>query len=222
MKVTMWSAGKLLSRLQRLLYYGKGESFCAALLTALTGRKKCLAFLKKIPEIRRALQEDLQAAYDGDPAAESLEEIRLCYPGFYAVMIHRLAHELYELEVPLLPRMLAELAHSRTGIDIHPGAKIGSGFFIDHGTGVVIGQTAVVGCNVKLYQGVTLGGLSTRGGQCLRQSKRHPTLGDGVTVYANATILGGETVIGDGSTVGANAFITGSIPPGSKIPAPGR
>lgn len=217
--MTMTTAKRLLGRLHRLLLYGKGKGLCICWLTIWIGGKKCRDFFREIPKLRRILRADLKAAYEGDPAAESLEEIRLCYPGFYAVMTYRLAHELYQLNVPLLPRILAELAHSCTGVDIHPGAVIGEGFFIDHGTGVVIGQTAVVGRNVKLYQGVTLGGLSTRGGQRLRQNKRHPTLGDGVTVYANATILGGDTEIGDGCTIGANAFITSSIPAGTRITA---
>ena len=177
------------------------------------GKEKTTKFLKQIPWLRETLQTDLRAAATGDPAAESLEEIRLCYPGFYAVMVYRLAHELYLLNVPLLPRMMTELAHSRTGIDIHPGACIGSHFFVDHGTGVVIGQTAVLGRGVKLYQGVTLGSKSTRGGQKLRGTKRHPTVEDYVTIYANATILGGDTVIGARSTIGANAFIVTSVPP---------
>ena len=174
-------------------------------------------FAKVLPEIRSFLEEDLRAAFRGDPAAESLEEVALCYPGFYAVTVYRMAHRLYEMGVPVLPRRLTEWAHSCTGIDIHPGAVIGPGFFIDHGTGVVIGQTAVLGWDVTLYHGVTLGALTTRGGQSLKGIKRHPTLADGVTVYANATILGGETVIGKNSVIGANAFVTSSVPPNSVV-----
>lgn len=179
------------------------------------------AFVQQLPEIRCALRQDLQAALAGDPAAESIPEILLAYPGFFAVTAYRLAHGLWELGVPLLPRLMAEYAHSATGIDIHPGARIGSRFFIDHGTGVVIGQTAVIGSDVKLYQGVTLGGMTTRGGQELKGVKRHPTVEDGVTIYANATVLGGETVIGRGSVIGANAFITESVAPGSRVSVEG-
>lgn len=174
-------------------------------------------FCMALPAIRMALLEDLQAFYKGDPAAESMEEIAACYPGFYALTVYRVAHVLYKMGVPLLPRQLTEWAHRCTGIDIHPGAVIGPSFFIDHGTGVVIGQTAVLGREVTLYHGVTLGALSTKGGQSLKGIKRHPTLEDGVTVYANATVLGGETVIGKGSTIGANAFVTKSVPPGAVV-----
>lgn len=165
------------------------------------------------------LERDLDAAMARDPAAVSREEVALCYPGFFAVAVYRIAHALYEQGVSVLPRQLTEYAHSVTGIDIHPGARIGAGCFIDHGTGVVIGQTAVLGENVTLYHGVTLGALSTRGGQNLRGVKRHPTLEDGVTVYAGATVLGGETVIGRNSTVGANAFVTASVPPDTVVAA---
>jgi len=175
------------------------------------GQELALAFFEKIPAVRALVQTDLQAAYDGDPAATSYDEIIFSYPGLYAITIYRLAHELQLLGVPMIPRMMTEHAHSVTGIDIHPGAAIGAYFFIDHGTGIVIGETTVIGKNVKIYQGVTLGGLSTQGGQDLRGKKRHPTIEDDVTIYANATILGGGTVIGQGSTVGANAFITKSV-----------
>lgn len=181
------------------------------------GTEKADTFFRKLPQIREFLQEDLQAALEGDPAAESKELVMRCYPGFYAVMIYRLAHALWELEVPMLPRVMTEQAHSHTGIDIHPGAKIGRFFFIDHGTGVVIGETAVVGDHVKIYQGVTLGALSTAGGQRLRGIRRHPTIEDNVTIYANATILGGETVIGQGSIVGANVFLTESVAPFTRV-----
>ena len=174
-------------------------------------------FLRKIPEIRDTLIMDVQAAFDGDPAAGDKDEIIFSYPGILAVSIHRLAHELYLLSVPLIPRIMAEYAHIITGIDIHPGAIIGKYFFIDHGTGVVIGETSTIGNNVKIYQGVTLGALSTRGGQNLRGAKRHPTLEDEVTVYSGASILGGDTVIGKGVVIGSNAFITKSVPNGTKV-----
>ncbi len=174
-------------------------------------------FFKKIPKIREFVDSDLQACYDGDPAAYSKGEIVLSYPGLTASTINRIAHELYLLKVPLIPRMMTEYAHSKTGIDIHPGATIGKYLMIDHGTGIVIGETSVIGEHVKIYQGVTIGGLSTRGGQSLKGVKRHPTIEDNVTIYAGASILGGNTVIGEGSVIGANAFITSSIPAGSKV-----
>ena len=176
-----------------------------------------LAFLREIPRVRAMLQTDLQAAFDGDPAAGSMAEILFAYPGMFAVFVYRLAHVLYTLEVPMLPRMMTEHAHSLTGIDIHPGATIGEYFFIDHGTGVVIGETTVIGNRVKLYQGVTLGALSTRGGQKLRGKRRHPTIADDVTIYAGASVLGGETVIGQGSVIGSNVFITKSVPPCTTV-----
>ena len=172
----------------------------------------CLEFLRRIPQVRAMVQTDLQAAYDGDPAATGMAEVIFSYPGLFAITVYRLAHELYALKVPMIPRIMTEYAHSVTGIDIHPGATIGKYFFIDHGTGIVIGETTVIGENVKIYQGVTLGGLSTRGGQSLRGKRRHPTIEDNVTIYANASILGGETVIGQGCVIGASAFITKSVP----------
>ncbi len=174
-------------------------------------------FLKQLPKIRGLLEEDLHAAYDGDPAASSIGEILLAYPGIYAISIYRLAHELSLLGVPLIPRVMTEIAHSRTGIDIHPDATIGHNFFIDHGTGIVVGSTTIIGNNVKIYQGVTLGALSTHGGQKLRSVKRHPTIEDDVTIYSNATILGGNTIIGKGSVIGGNTFITKSVKPNSRI-----
>ena len=176
-----------------------------------------LDFFGQLPRVRGLLQTDMEAALDGDPAASCCEEVVLSYPGLFAIMVYRIAHELYVRDVPMIPRMMTEYAHGLTGIDIHPGAVIGSHFFIDHGTGVVIGETTVIGQRVKIYQGVTLGGLSTRGGQALRGKKRHPTIGDDVTIYANASILGGDTVIGSGTTVGANAFITASVAPGITV-----
>lgn len=174
-------------------------------------------FLKKLPELRDILATDVQAAYDGDPAAYNTDEIIFSYPGVYAVTINRIAHELHVLGVPLIPRMMTEYAHNLTGIDIHPGATIGRNFFIDHGTGVVIGETTIIGDNVKIYQGVTLGALSTRGGQSLKNKKRHPTLEDNVTVYSGASILGGETVIGTGAVIGSNAFLTSSVPAHTRV-----
>ena len=181
-----------------------------------------VAFFKKIPEIRAYLDTDLQAAFDGDPAAYYKDEIILAYPGFYAITVNRIAHELFILGVPMIPRIMTEYAHGKTGIDINPGATIGDYFFIDHGTGVVIGETTEIGCNVKLYQGVTLGALSTRGGQKLRDVRRHPTIEDDVTIYSGASILGGETVIGRDSVIGGNAFITKSIPAGTTVSIKGQ
>jgi serine O-acetyltransferase len=174
-------------------------------------------FFKKLPKIREYIDTDLQACYEGDPAAYSKGEIILSYPGLLATTINRIAHELYLLNVPLIPRMMTEYAHSKTGIDIHPGATLGKYLMIDHGTGIVIGETSIIGEHVKIYQGVTIGGLSTRGGQALKGIKRHPTIEDNVTIYSGASILGGETVIGEGSVIGANAFITASVPAGSRI-----
>ncbi len=174
-------------------------------------------FASRIPVIREYIETDLQATYEGDPATMYKDEIVMCYPGIYASTLNRIAHELFVLNVPLLPRMITEYAHSSTGIDIHPGAQIGKYFFIDHGTGVVIGSTTIIGDHVKIYQGVTLGALSTRKGQALRGVKRHPTIEDDVTIYSGASILGGETVIGKGSVIGSNAFITESVAPGSRV-----
>ena len=176
-----------------------------------------VAFMRTIPKVREYLDTDLQAAYDGDPAAKSKDEIIFSYPGIYAITIFRLAHELFLLGVPLIPRMMTEYAPNLTGIDIHPGATIGKYFFIDHGTGIVVGETTEIGEHVKLYQGVTLGALSTRGGQNLRNKKRHPTIKDNVTIYSGASILGGDTVIEEGVVVGGNAFITSSIRKGTKV-----
>ncbi len=181
-----------------------------------------VAFLDRLPEIRRLLALDVQAAYDGDPAARHTDEIIFCYPGIKAMMVHRVAHELYRLDVPLLPRVMSEHAHTITGIDIHPGATIGEAFFIDHGTGVVVGETTHIGRNCRLYQGVTLGARSfpTDGtGRIIRGLKRHPTLGDRVIVYASATILGGDTVIGDDCVIGGGVFLTRSVPAGYIVQA---
>ena len=181
------------------------------------GRELCMAFLRTIPSVRAVVQTDLQASYDGDPAATSCDEIIFSYPGLFAITVYRLAHELHLLGVPMIPRMMTEYAHSVTGIDIHPGATIGKFFFIDHGTGIVIGETTVIGERVKLYQGVTLGALTTRGGQSLRGVRRHPTIEDNVTIYAGASILGGETVIGKDCVIGSNVFITHSIAPNTTV-----
>ena len=177
----------------------------------------CDALFAKLPEIQQMLQKDVTAGFIGDPAAQSKEEIIICYPGFYAIAVYRIAHELYLQKVPLLPRIMTEYAHSKTGIDINAGATIGENFFIDHGTGIVIGETCIIGKNVKIYQGVTLGALSTRGGQQLSGVRRHPTVEDNVTIYAGATILGGETVIGENSVIGGNCFVTKPIPKNTKV-----
>lgn len=239
---TMVASEELMEKLRILLFpgffrgedYGSLESYVsmlvaeiqfrleAILLPLLEGNKErcrqiCLGLLQDIPHIRALLQQDLQAFLSGDPAATNEAEIIAAYPGFHAITVHRLANSLHRLGTPVLPRLLSEIAHSRTGIDIHPGATIGPAFFIDHGTGVVIGETTVIGTGVKIYQGVTLGALSTRGGQCLRGKKRHPTIEDEVTIYANASILGGDTVIGAGATIGGSAFVTRSVPAGTTV-----
>ena len=174
-------------------------------------------FLGKLPKLREYLNTDVQAAYNGDPAAYSTDEIIFSYPGLLAITVYRIAHELFELGVPMIPRIMTEYAHSITGIDIHPGATIGKYFFIDHGTGIVIGETTEIGDNVKIYQGVTLGALSTRKGQQLKGVKRHPTIGDNVTIYSGTSILGGETVIGKGATIGGNSFIVNSVSEGMRV-----
>lgn len=179
-----------------------------------------LYLLEHIPQLRRLLSKDVQAAYDGDPAAKSFSEIIFSYPGLFAITIYRFTHLLYQQNIPLLPRVMSEYAHSISGIDIHPGAKIGESFFIDHGTGVVIGETCVIGNQVKIYQGVTLGALSfpkDNRGKVIKGRKRHPTIEDHVTIYAGATILGGETVIGKNSVIGGNVWLVSSIPPNSKV-----
>jgi serine O-acetyltransferase len=175
------------------------------------------AFFSRLPEIHSKLWFDAEAIYRGDPAAESVEEVVLAYPGFLAIAIYRIAHEFYRLEVPIFPRLLTEYAHQLTGIDIHPGARIGTPFFIDHGTGIVVGETTIIGDNVKIYQGVTLGALSVD--KSLANTKRHPTIEDNVIIYAQAVILGGETVIGHDSIVGGNSWLTRSVPPYSFVHA---
>ena len=203
-----------LNRQILLVLQGRGEDQLAAEEKA---QQICLEFFQAIPQVRTVVQTDVQASYDGDPAATGKDEIIFSYPGLFAIVVYRLAHVLYTLKVPMLPRMMTEHAHSVTGIDIHPGATIGEYFFIDHGTGIVIGETTVIGDHVKIYQGVTLGALTTRGGQSLRGVKRHPTIEDNVTIYAGASILGGATVIGRDSVIGSNAFITHSIEPCTTV-----
>ena len=180
---------------------------------------RTLAFLETLPRVAATLATDIRAAMEGDPATKSPDEVIFGYPGLFATLVFRLAHELFLLKVPIIPRIMTEYAHSKTGIDIHPGATIGPGFFIDHGTGVVIGETTIIGRDVRLYQGVTLGALSLPrdAGEKMRNKKRHPTIEDNVIIYANSTILGGETVIGAGSTIGGNIWLTESVPPGTKV-----
>lgn len=197
-----------------LLYHGEEPEEAAAR----ADRTTC-GFFKQLPEIQRLLLTDVQAGFDGDPAAKSKEEIIFSYPGLFAIYVYRLAHVLYKEEIPFIPRVMSEYAHGRTGIDINPGATIGEYFFIDHGTGVVVGETTEIGNNVKLYQGVTLGALSTRMGQQLANVKRHPTIRDNVTIYSNSTVLGGETVVGENTIIGGNTFITESIPANTKVSA---
>lgn len=177
--------------------------------------KTAVALIEEIPEIRRKIQLDTNAAFSGDPAAKSNEEVVLSYPGLEAILVYRIAHFLYENGVPIIPRIMTEHVHGKTGIDIHPGATIGESFFIDHGTGVVVGETCIIGNNVKIYQGVTLGALSVK--KNLMDKKRHPTIEDDVTIYANATILGGNTVIGKGCTIGGNTWVTKSVPAGTVV-----
>ena len=203
------------------------ERELALLMPGAAAHAAAEGFLAALPEVRRLVATDVDAAYDGDPAATSRMEVVMAYPGLYAVTVHRLAHVLYRLKVPIVPRIMSELAHSRTGIDIHPGATIGERFFIDHGTGVVIGETCTIGRNVRLYQGVTLGGLSFEkdsNGALVKGLKRHPDIEDNVVIYANATILGGKTVIGHDSEIGGNVWLKESIPPNSRVynrpPAP--
>jgi len=220
-----YHVGSLLSEVQSKLQH----QICRALLhdTTITGKcgedaeqrsiKITNEFLSRIPKLRKILLTDVDATLDGDPAARNRHEIIFAYPGIFAICVYRLAHELFSLGVPMIPRIMTEYAHSITGIDIHPGAVIGHHFFIDHGTGVVIGETTEIGNYVKIYQGVTLGALSTRGGQSLQGKKRHPTLEDYVTVYSATSIFGGETVIGRGAVIGSNAFITSSVAPGTRV-----
>ena len=204
------------------------EKEVAMLMPGKDAKAIVAAFMARFPEVKRLVETDVQAAYEGDPAATSPMEVVMAYPGLYAVTIHRLAHELYNLKVPIIPRIMSELAHSKTGIDIHPGATIGERFFIDHGTGVVVGETTVIGRNVKLYQGVTLGAKSFQKdpetGALVKGIKRHPNVEDNVVIYAGATILGGDTTIGHDSEIGGSVWLIKSVPPNSRVynkpPAP--
>ena len=183
------------------------------------GHQLTVEFLRKLPELRMMLAKDIRAALEGDPAAKSYDEIIFSYPGIRAITIYRIAHELYRLNIPLMPRIMTEYAHSRTGVDIHPGAQIGESFFIDHGTGVVIGETCIIGNSVRIYQGVTLGAISLSKAEVkkLRSKKRHPSIKDDVIIYANATILGGDTVVGERSVIGGNVWLTHSVPPDTEV-----
>ena len=210
-------AFKLINQIRIVLRYDeKYENADESVITE-KAEEITFEFLGKLPKNREYVETDVQAAFDGDPAAYNKDEIIYSYPGLYAIIVNRLAHELFLLGVPLIPRIMTEHAHSKTGIDIHPGASIGRYFFIDHGTGIVIGETTTIGDNVKVYQGVTLGALSTRGGQSLKNKKRHPTIEDNVTIYSGASILGGQTVVGRNAVIGGNAFITSSVPEGAKV-----
>jgi serine O-acetyltransferase len=207
----------LSKEIAQVLHYGEEYGGLGEEIINEKADELSLLFLSKLPEVRSYLATDVSAAYDGDPAAYSRDEIISSYPGIYAIMVNRLAHVLHTLKIPLIPRIMTEHAHSVTGIDIHPGASIGHHFFIDHGTGIVIGETTIIGNHVKIYQGVTLGALSTSGGQLLKQVKRHPTIEDYVTIYSGASILGGNTVIGEGVVIGSNAFVTKSVPEKTKV-----
>jgi serine O-acetyltransferase len=208
--------GKLEDEIRKSLEYNPPENLPKKEITK-AAHSLTLEFLGKLPDIREILRTDVEAAFNGDPAALSREEILVSYPFVEAIAVQRLAHELYLKNVALIPRIMTEWAHWRSGMEIHPGAKIGSHFFVDHCTGTVVGETAVIGNHVKMYHGVTLGAKSTAGGQALRGKKRHPTIEDGVTIYPGATILGGETVIGEGSTIGGNVFIMDSVAPNSLV-----
>lgn len=214
-----WLHNALSEQINRALNHGHSlETPCER--TEQTAESCAAEFLTRLPDVRHKLAADVSAAYDGDPAAACFDEIIFSYPGIYAVMVFRLAHELHRLRVPLLPRIMTEHAHHRTGIDIHPATTIGERFFIDHGTGVVIGGTAVIGRNVKIYQGVTLGAFSfplDEHGALVRNTKRHPTIEDDVVIYAGATILGGDTVIGRGSVIGGNVWLTHSVAPETRV-----
>lgn len=200
-----------------ILYYNNCEEDECMKNAAIQAEEVCIAFFQTIPKLREYIATDVQAAFDGDPAAADKVQIIFSYPGTYAITIYRLAHELYLLGVPLIPRIMTEYAHNLTGIDINPGATIGKYFFIDHGTGVVVGETTQIEAHVKIYQGVTLGALSTQGGQMLKGVKRHPTIEENVVIYSGATVLGGETIIGKNSIIGGNAFITTSVPAGTRV-----
>ncbi len=226
-----YHVGELLPKIGELLYEQINQALCYQ--EEIDGRtspdrppcdkkarRMTLDFLERIPQLRDVLAGDVQAAYDGDPAAVNTDEVILAYPGVLAVTVYRFAHELYQMEVPLIPRIMTEWAHTQTGVDIHPGAKIGRNFFIDHATGVVIGETTEIGENVKLYQGVTLGALSfpkDERGRLIRGYKRHPSVADNVTIYANAIVLGGETRLGENSVIGGSVFLTTTVPPDATV-----
>ena len=203
-------------QVREALLFRDGERLSAEEIDARTD-EVCARFFDRLPAIQEMLLKDVQAAFDGDPAAQSKAEIILTYPGLFAITVYRIAHELYVQDVPLIPRLMTEYAHARTGVDINAGATIGEYFFIDHATGVVIGETTEIGDHVKIYQGVTLGALSTRAGQLLAGKKRHPTIEDNVTIYSNASVLGGETVVGEGSVIAGSAFVIESVPAGSRV-----
>lgn len=205
----------LLDQIERALSYDHWMGRTPCPLPAGSGEEVVLSLFRDIPELRRLINADVRAAFEGDPAAKNVEEIVFSYPSLEAIVAYRVAHRLFQAGVPMIPRIITEHAHSRTGVDINPGARIGERFFIDHGTGVVVGETSVIGDDVKLYQGVTLGALSVPNRD--EKGKRHPTLENGVTIYAGATILGGETVIGAGSVIGGNVWLTKSVPPGSRV-----
>lgn len=208
---------KLFSQIKTALIYSAQDEDEQKLIDQ--AEELTMTFMERLPEIQDLLMKDVDAEFAGDPAANSKEEIIFCYPGMFAIFVYRIAHVLYELNVPFIPRIMTEYAHGKTGIDINPGAQIGEYFFIDHGTGIVIGETTVIGNHVKIYQGVTLGALSTQKGQALSGVKRHPTIEDNVVIYANTTILGGETVVGMNSVVAGNTFVTTSIPRDTKVSA---
>jgi serine O-acetyltransferase len=208
--------GTLEDEIRKSLEYNPPGGLAKKNITS-EAHKLTVEFLESLPRVREILQTDVEAAFDGDPAAASKEEIIVSYLFIEAIAVQRLAHELYLKKVALIPRIMAEWAHTRTGMDLHPGARIGSHFFVDHGTGTVVGETAIIGNHVKMYHGVTLGAKSTAGGQQLRGRKRHPTIENNVTIYPGATILGGETIIGAGSTIGGNVFIMNSVAPNSLV-----
>ncbi len=211
---------KLERQIETCMCFAREMEGRAAGTCAKAAKRAAATLLGKLPAIRDRLIGDVQAAYDGDPAAQSLDEIILAYPGLLAVTVHRVAHELYRLDVPLMPRIMSEWAHTQSGADIHPGATIGDRFFIDHASGVVVGETTTIGDGVKLYQGVTLGALShprDASGRVVRHTKRHPTVRDEATLYANATVLGGETEVGREAIVGGSVFLTRSVPPGARV-----
>ena len=208
--------GSLEDEIRKSLEFNPPEGLAKKDIQA-EAHKLTLEFLTKLPDVREILQTDMQAAFDGDPAAASIDEVLVSYPFVEAIAVQRLAHELYTKNVPLIPRIMSEWAHARTGMELHAGARIGSYFFVDHCTGTVVGETCIIGDHVKMYHGVTLGAKSTAGGQQLRGKKRHPTIEDRVTIYPGATILGGDTVIGAGSTIGGNVFIMDSVQPNSLV-----